>query len=213
MNKKPKRGRWIVLVALVALGFLVAPSYVRAYRIDGSSDAPTYLHGDTILVNKAAYDVRLPYLGTRIFAWREPARGDVILLRRPGVSYLTVRRIMAVGGDTIQVSASRVLIDGHDLTYRAVDTGLSRDAATENKLGTVVELETLGGHEHPITYTPGGCSRADHGPVEVPQGHYFVMGDNRDHCIDSRYFGTVPRDRIAGKVMRILFAAPGRGES
>ena len=191
-RRRPIHRRRRGLAAFAALALLsVVPQYVRAYRIHGPSDAPNYVWGDLILVNRAAYDVRLPFTNTTIARPGTPRRGEVVLLKRPDADYDVTRRIIGLPGDTVEVRDSRVLLNGRSLAYEPAGAPRSEATDSRNKIGSVVEREQGEGIDHQITYTPGECGVATTPPVTVPDGHFYVLGDNRDHCTDSRRLGPI----------------------
>jgi signal peptidase I len=195
-----KLKRWLsVAFAVLFVGVLV-PSYVRAYRVAGSSDAPSYLVGDRILVNKAAYDIRLPYTGMVIVSHSAPDLGDVVLYRSPQDDRLVFKRVVGGPGDAVSMRENHLTINGTNLRYAAVDEATYRSVAARNQIGSAIETEAGNGPEHAITYTPGASPLASFAPVRLPDGHYYMIGDNRDHSEDSRSYGPVPRERILGKV-------------
>ncbi len=178
-----------------------APSYVRAYRVDGSSDAPSFLVGDRILVLKAAYDFRLPYRDTVLFTHSRPRPGDVILYQPPAQDILVFKRVIGRPGDTVAMRDNRLEINGEPLTYEVVDGEQYQAIAEENNLGAIIEKESGLGPPHLMTHSPGAGTHGSFEPVQVPDGHYFVMGDNRDNSLDSRMYGPVRRRSIFGKVI------------
>jgi signal peptidase I len=195
-----KLKRWLsIAFILVCVGVLV-PSYVRAYRVAGASDAPSYLVGDRILVNKAAYDIRLPYSGVVVVSHSEPDLGDVVLYRSPRNDGLVFKRVVGRPGDMVSMQENHLTINGKALRYAAVDDAAHASVADANLLGSAIEIEAGHGPEHAITYTPGAGPLASFAPVRVPDRHYYMIGDNRDHSEDSRSYGPVSRDRILGKV-------------
>jgi signal peptidase I len=204
MNKK----RWLLpLVAILAIG-AITPSYVRAYRVAGSSDAPSFLVGERILVMKAAYDVRLPYTDIIISSHSQPEPGDVVLFRSPESDALIFKRVVGCPGDTVAMRDNHLEINGVALRYERVDASDYQSIAEQNNLGTIIEREMGHGPPHLVTHTPGTSCDASFGPVRVPEDHYFVLGDNRNNSRDSRMHGTVPRHSILGKVSNAFRSVP-----
>jgi len=203
-----KKKRWfLLLIAVIGIG-AITPSYVRVYRVDGFSDAPTFLVGDLILVIKAAYDVRLPYTDIVILCHSQPQSGDVVMYQSPGDDFLVFKRVIGCPGDTVVMRHNRLEINGIPLQYERVDGKEYSPIAKQNNLGTIIEKETGNGPPHLMTHTPGASLYASFGPVLVPEGHYFVMGDNRDNSRDSRMYGSVPRHSIVGKVIHGYRSVP-----
>ncbi len=190
-----------VSIVLFFLGLLLTtPSYFRILKLEGSSGAPTYLHHEKVLVNRAAYDFRAPYTDVRISELRDPEPGDMVIFPTPGGTMLT-RRVIAGPEDMVRVEANRIFINGEVLEYEILDPADFDWIPEENRMGSVVARETGHGVSRLITYSPG--TGTDFGPERVPLAHYFLLGDNRSSP-DSREFGFVDRDDIKGKVVRRL---------
>ena len=200
--KKPRR-RMALLAALAAL--LLAPGWLRAYTVAGSSDAPTLVLGDLVVVNHLAYGLTVPYTGRTLVPWGAPERGDMVLFHVPNRGYAGFKRVVGVPGDVVEVRESRLLVNGRLLDHEPLD---ARDFAwmpARNGVGSVIERETApGGYAHAITYTPGASPLRNHGPVRVPAGRYFLLGDHRDNSNDSRTFGPVPRALIRGELAVVV---------
>ncbi len=186
----------IILVVLLLRSFVVEP-----FRIPSASMMPTLQVGDFILVSKYAYGVRLPLLGTEILETGEPRRGDVVVFRfpqDPSVDY--IKRVVGLPGDRIGYFDKILYINGEPApqeilgTYTGVGAGLSLTGAS-------LRLERLDGVEHQILIQ--NRRRLGEGEYVVPEGHYFVMGDNRDNSNDSRFWGTVPEENLVGKAFMI----------
>jgi signal peptidase I len=155
---------------------------------------PTIVEGDYILVNKLAYGLKLPFCSAPLIAWSAPQRGDVVVFEPPGetgkVRY--VKRIIGLPGDRLQMHDNELFINGQ----RAVYEDLSPAGAQRGWLGR----EVVGGRGHPILVGSQPTGLESFGEVVVPEGHFFVMGDNRDDSKDSRAFGVVPQKSIIGRV-------------
>ncbi|MCK5925893.1 MAG: signal peptidase I [Methylococcales bacterium] len=182
----------VVLIVLLLRSFLVEP-----FRIPSGSMMPTLLIGDFILVNKFAYGVRLPVLHTKIIELSEPERGDVMVFRypkEPAVDY--IKRVIGLPGDKITYKEKQVYINDKLMPQIELETyeGLGQGKSMSGAAHLTEDLETVK-HSILVRQEP----RSNESVYIVPQGHYFVMGDNRDNSNDSRYWGTVPEENLVGK--------------
>ncbi len=225
-GRRLRTPRWIDLPAgffpaLLAV-FLLRSFVFEPFRIPSESMVPTLRVGDLILVEKFAYGVRLPFVERTVFATGKPARGDVVVFRYPlDPSENYVKRVVGLPGDTVVYRDKRLTINGRPVAIAAA--GDFVDA--ESGRGAPRFTETLpngdAGRQHailvderrtdafgPIAPFPAleRCTYApDHTAVActVPDGEYFVMGDNRDNSADSRYWGFVPDRNLVGKAVLI----------
>jgi signal peptidase I len=179
----------VLLIVLLFRSFLFEP-----FKIPSGSMIPTLLVGDFILVNKYAYGLKLPVLNTRFIAVGEPKRGDVVVFRYPvDPSVNFIKRMVGLPGDTITYRNKQLYVNGESVV--AQDKGIFSSA--EVKCSTPQPdahrvQEQLGDVEHDTLIHLGSPGRD--GQWEVPAGHYFVMGDNRDRSNDSREWGFVPNE-------------------
>jgi len=184
----------VLLLVLVVRSFLFEP-----FRIPSSSMVPTLLVGDFIFVNKFIYGLRLPVINTKIVDLGEPERGDVMVFRLPSdpsVNY--IKRIVGLPGDTVVYANKRLKINGI-----AMDISQVSEVTRQSGRKAILANEQLGDITHEILIEPFALSRE--GSYQVPAGHYFMMGDNRDNSQDSRFpqVGFVPEGNIVGKAVRI----------
>ncbi len=184
----------ILLLVLLIRSFLFEP-----FRIPSGSMMPTLLEGDFIFVNKFAYGLRLPVINTEIVQIGSPERGDVVVFKLPSdpnVNY--IKRVVGLPGDVVnyQQGSKQLTINGEEVPLRLL-------GEYEHEPGVELARELLGDHEHDVLLTRGRLSPG--GTYVVPEGHYFVMGDNRDNSRDSRFEGVefIPEDRLVGKAVRI----------
>ena len=184
----------ILLLVLLIRSFLFEP-----FRIPSGSMMPTLLEGDFIFVNKFAYGLRLPVINARFIEIGEPQHGDVVVFRLPSdpsVNY--IKRVVGLPGDVVDYDAGnkRITINGKPVPMELV-------GAYEEDPGLIVGEEQLGEHEHRLLLTRGMLSRG--GKYEVPAGHYFVMGDNRDNSRDSRFEGVeyIPEENLVGRAVGV----------
>ena len=197
----------VILVVFVLRSFLFEP-----FKIPSGSMIPTLLIGDLILVNKFTYGIRLPVVNTKITEGNAPQRGDVMVFRyppQPSVDY--IKRVVGVPGDEVAYLNKRLTINGKE-----VPTTAQPDFFDESTMRYFKQFdEVLGEKPHRVLNNPDApafvqgaanfpyrdnCRYSVEGVVcKVPQGHYFMMGDNRDNSLDSRYWGFVPDQNIVGK--------------
>lgn len=220
-GKKSKLREYVeaILIAIL-LALLIRAFVVQAFKIPSGSMIPTLAVGDHILANKFIYGIKLPFMDSRFFILRQPRRGDIIVFSFPGnkekeecsslsnniesrmknvwnnknLSYLFrddcrdfIKRVIGVGGDKLEIKDKTVYINGNPLV----------ESYTEYKDKRIEEA----------TLEP----RDNFGPVTVPRGNFFVMGDNRDHSYDSRFWGYVDMEEIKGKAFIIYWSWNTKG--
>ncbi|XAH25076.1 signal peptidase I [Xylophilus sp. GW821-FHT01B05] len=200
------------LFPVIAIVFLLRSFLFEPFKIPSGSMIPTLLVGDLILVNKFHYGIRLPVINTKITEGTPPQRGDVMVFRyppQPSMDY--IKRVVGVPGDEVAYLNKRLTINGQPVATSAAGEFFEEDAMRYFKQFE----EQLGEHKHRIitdadrpAYVPGAsnfafrdnCSYTVEGVTcKVPAGQYFMMGDNRDNSLDSRYWGFVPDANIVGK--------------
>jgi len=181
--------------------FLIRSFIVEPFKIPSGSMMPTLLAGDFILVNKFTYGLRVPILNNTFVELSKPERGDVVVFHfppDPSIDY--IKRIVGVPGDKIAYRNKQLFVNGEPLDmklvgdYQYVASGL-------NMVTTKLYTERLGEVSHAVLIDEGSISID--GETEVPAGHYFAMGDNRDNSKDSRSWGFVPDDNLVGKAFMI----------
>ena len=194
----------VIFVVLILRSFLLEP-----FRIPSGSMMPTLLVGDFILVNKFSYGIRLPVLNQKVIDLGSPQRGDPVVFKypkNPSVDY--IKRVVGLPGDTVYYQNKTVYINGEAMPQTPVGpyTGIGSGA---RMTGTIKSIENLDGVEHAILVHPRapdfamGCQQLMYGPITIPEGHYFVMGDNRDNSNDSRCWGLVPDENLVGKAFAV----------
>lgn len=186
----------IFLIVLLLRSFLVEP-----FRIPSGSMMPTLLIGDFILVNKFSYGIRLPVLNTKLIDIGSPKRGDVVVFRYPeDPSTPFIKRVVGLPGDRIAYHDKTLWLNGKPVPQTSAGEYIGMGAGT-NMTGALLRKEQLDGVEHPILLEPA----QDLHSVEtvIPEGHYFVLGDNRDNSKDSRFWGTVPDENLIGRAFMI----------
>lgn len=203
----------VILVVFVLRSFIVEP-----FKIPSGSMIPTLLVGDFILVNKWTYGIRLPVINKKVVSINEPERGDVMVFRyprNPSLDY--IKRVVGLPGDRVEYLDKRLTVNGQVVDLEANGEYLHPERMYysprfEEKLGerpheVLIERDAPAYVQHVMnfphrdqcTYTTAGVR------CTVPEGHYFMMGDNRDASSDSREWGFVPEENIVGKAFFIWF--------
>jgi len=171
----------VIIVVVVVL--FVRSFVVQAFKIPSGSMLPTLQIGDHLLVNRFIYGLRLPFSGKLLVPVGEPKRGDIIVFRfpkDPSIDY--IKRVIGLPGDTVEIRDKVLYINGE----KAADP----------------HVHFTDGMIPDITRGP----RDEFGPVQVPQGHLFAMGDNRDNSYDSRFWGFVPEENVLGEAFIIYWS-------
>ncbi|MDA8519701.1 signal peptidase I [Acidovorax sp. NCPPB 4044] len=200
------------LFPVIAIVFVLRSFLFEPFKIPSGSMIPTLLVGDLILVNKFTYGIRLPVINKKITQGNAPQRGDVMVFRyppQPSMDY--IKRVIGVPGDEIAYLNKRLTVNGKPVETTALPDFLDEDTMRYFKQFD----EQLGEKRHRMINNPDvpafiqgasdyafreNCRYSVEGVVcKVPEGHYFMMGDNRDNSLDSRYWGFVPDANIVGK--------------
>jgi signal peptidase I len=190
---------WVKSILLVVLIVTSFRSAIADWNdVPTGSMKPTILEGDRIVVNKLAYDLKLPFTTWRLATWGDPARGDIVVLYSPADGKRLVKRVIGVPGDFIAMRANHLAVNGSEVSYSPIAEELAPANGEQ-----LVQEEQLGSVAHPVMLTPNAPSRHSFAPIMVPEGSYFVLGDNRDQSLDSRYFGFVDRSMIVGRATAV----------
>ena len=212
MNVKPLLLRlwreWIRPLAVPLLLVASAKSAIADINyVPTGSMKPTILEGDVVFINKLAYDLRVPFTFARLAEWSKPARGDIVVCFSPTDGMRLVKRVVGVPGDTIELRADALFLNGVRQTYAPLSAERTRDMAASERSRAVFAQEMLGHRPHAVMALPGTPALRDFGPVTVPAGKFFMMGDNRDNSNDSRYFGFISRREIIGEAKGVFVSA------
>ncbi len=178
--------------------------------IPSGSMRPTLLEGDVVLVDRLAYDFKLPLTDTVVFELGAPQRGDVITFTSPKDGVRLIKRLIAVPGDVVEMRDEVLFINGSACEYlnpsvasEPLDNGITTPA--------IRAIERSAEKEHLVQVLPNIPATRSFGPIAVPQGAYFFLGDNRDNSADSRFIGVVPRHLLIGRAHHILLSANIKG--
>ncbi len=186
MNEQTKEKilDWIKSIAIALFLALVVRTFVvQAYKIPSGSMIPTLLVGDYLLVNKLSYGIRDPFKNDFFYRWSMPHRQEVVVFSypvNPKVDF--IKRVIGLPGDTVEIINKKVYVNGKPLKEPYVQ------------------------HTDPNIYPREVSPRDNFGPVKVPPGELFVLGDNRDESYDSRFWGFVPISNLKGRALIIYFS-------
>lgn len=182
--EKNKVKEWLKsLVIALILALFIRTFFVQAYKIPSGSMIPSLLIGDYLLVNKIAFGLRNPLKDDFIYRWQTPKRQEIVVFTYPVDKKLDfIKRVIGLPGDTVEIINKKVYVNGKPLDEPYVQF-------TDKEI-------------YPKELSP----RDNFGPVKVPEGHIFVLGDNRDQSYDSRFWGFVPLHSLKGKALIIYFS-------
>ena len=213
----PWEGMKSILVAIL-LFFVIRTFIVTAYSIPSESMEDTLLVGDYLMANNALFGATIPFTGVKLPALRDPRRGEIVVFRpaynSPQID--VVKRVVGIPGDTLRMTDGVLYLNGRRVNepYARYGEGVDDTIPLEGfgVMDPTIRAEAYGAKNHlPLlvasvdaqAYRP---SRNTWGPLVVPEGHYWLMGDNRDHSLDSRFMGPVPRRVIRGKPLFIYYS-------
>jgi signal peptidase I len=194
------------LLILALIMFSIRSSFADWNEVPTGSMQPTILVGDRVLVNKLAYDLKVPFTTRHIAEWSNPQRGDIVVFFSPKDGTRLVKRVIGLPGDTIELRNDQLVINGQPVDYTTLEPKISEQLPNSERAHSVFATEQLPARPHAVMAINGIPAKRTFGPVQVPDGHYFMMGDNRDNSFDSRYFGTVDRSQIVGRASSVVLS-------
>jgi signal peptidase I len=197
-------------IGSVIIALLIATSFKSAiadwYVVPTGSMNPTIVEGDRVFTNKLAYDLKIPYTTLHIAGWDNPKRGDIVVFISPADGKRLVKRVVGIPGDHIAMQNNRLFINDEALNYEFLGEGPLGSTQSSRNFRNEFFTEDLAGHRHKMMTMPDQPSIRSFPTVIVPEGHYLMMGDNRDNSADSRYFGFVERKRILGRAAAVVIS-------
>jgi signal peptidase I len=199
-----KEIRWWLVIGLVI--FSIRSSLADWSDVPTGSMKPTILEGDRVFVNKLAYDLKVPFTTRHLAEWSNPRRGDIVVFFSPRDGQRLVKRVVGLPGDVLELRNDGLVLNGQPVEYQPIAEERLGDLAVADRASQVFAVEQLAGRRHAVAAIPAAPALRNFGPVRVPEGHYFMMGDNRDNSFDSRYFGAVERKRIVGRATAVVLS-------
>lgn len=191
-------------LAVLILVLMAARSTLADWNdVPTGSMNPTILEGDRIFVNKLSYGLKIPFTTVHVARWGKPQRGEVVVFFAPHDGTRMVKRVIGVPGDRIESVNNRLIINGKPADYLPPDAEVIKDYPVMRSVGVKFGTESIDEHQHPVMFTPARAGKPDFKPVEIPEGQYLLIGDNRDNSFDSRYWGTVEENQIVGRAIGV----------
>jgi signal peptidase I len=171
------------LAYAIILALIIRAFVVQAFKIPSGSMIPTLQIGDHILVSKFIYGIRIPFTDKKVFEFKKPKRGEVIVFEYPGDEERDfIKRVIGLPGETVEIKNKEVFIDGESI----------------KESYAIFNRHNILGHT--------GSSGNNYGPVKIPPHHLFMMGDNRDNSMDSRFWGFLDEKKVKGKAFIIYWS-------
>lgn len=202
MHRLWRENRGLLLFLLLMLTFRSA--WADWVTVPTGSMNPTIIEGDRVLVDKHVFGLRLPWTLVRLTEGRDPRRGEIVVFDSPADGVSLIKRVAGLPGDVIALDERGLMINGAHAQYGPGDQSLVDDLIAETRAyGPLVIRESGVLPEHDILHLRASGSAPRFGPVRVPDGMYFMLGDNRDNSNDSRFIGFVPRRNIVGLASRV----------
>ncbi|MFT3720964.1 signal peptidase I [Pseudorhodoferax sp.] len=178
--------------------------------VPSSSMNPTLWAGDRVVVNKLAYSLRVPFTLYQLARWAEPQPGDVVTFDAPADGTNLIKRVVAVGGDTVSMHDNVLHVNGQAVARTLIDP--ARPVPTEiGVLQEQVWREHRAAGDIEVAQLPGYNRYTGFAPMHVPKGYVMVMGDSRDNSNDSRFIGFIDQNRITGQAMRVVMSHDPQG--
>jgi len=193
------------LVFLLAFG-VIRVAVADYNPVPSGSMHPNILEGDVVLVNRLAYNLKVPLTDLVLARLGDPKRGDIVTFSSPKDGVRLIKRVIGLPGDIVAMQNKQLLINGQPIAYVATGT-TTEDLGKGERLSALRVKEELGNRPYEVQWLAVAGSVSDFGPIAIPSDQYLMLGDNRDNSADSRYIGLVPRDRLIGRAERILVSA------
>jgi signal peptidase I len=174
--------------------------------VPSGSMEPTILPGDRVFVNKLAYDLKVPFTTWQVARWGDPRRGDVVVLWSPHDGQRLVKRVVGIPGDVIEVRGHRLWVNGTPASYADLPSPMAAAQEINGLAVADMAIEGVEGRTHAVMTAVRSGPGSDVGPITIPPGGYYLMGDHRDNSFDSRFWGVADRSVIVGRASAVVLS-------
>ncbi|HIG39111.1 MAG: signal peptidase I [bacterium] len=198
---------WRTLIIFLIVMVLFRSAIADWNQVPSGSMKPTILEGDRIVVNKLAYDLKIPFTTWHLAEWSVPKRGEIVTFYSPDDEKLLIKRVIGIPGDVIRMRDNQLYINGEPATYDRLDASIVNQLDYYQRRTHSFFNEKYQEVEHAVMLRAAAPNEYNSfGPIEIPAGQYMMLGDNRDNSRDSRRIGLVSRDRITGRAHTVAFS-------
>ncbi len=200
-------GEYRALIYFLIVMVLFRSAIADWNQVPTGSMKPTILEGDRVVVNKLAYDLKVPFTSWEVGRWADPGLGEIVTFYSPADDRLLIKRVIGTPGDTIAMRNNQVFINDEPATYGELNEEIVRQLDLYQRHRHSFFVEQYGDMKYPVMMKPAEPNHYNSfGPLEIPENHYLMLGDNRDSSMDSRAIGLVPRERITGRAHTVAFS-------
>jgi signal peptidase I len=198
---------WRTLICFLVVMVLFRSAIADWNQVPSGSMKPTILEGDRVVVNKLAYDLKVPFTTWHVAEWDDPKRGEIVTFYSPKDEKLLIKRVIGVPGDEIKMRNNQLYINDAPATYSELDKDIVQQLDIYQRRHHHFFFENIAGNTHPVMMRPAlPNNNNSFGPIEIPADEYLMLGDNRDNSADSRVIGLVDRTRITGRAHTVAFS-------
>lgn len=177
-------------IVFFSLMLFMRSSFADWYHIPSASMQPNLITGDRVLVNKMAYRLDVPFTDIAVMNMATPERGDIVVFNSEAADKRMIKRVIGIPGDVVSMHNNQLMVNDKIATYESEDE--------------LIFSEVIDGHKRHIQLNPIAKGYGDFAPVIVPKNHLLVLGDNRNNSADSRYYGFIPIEEVAGKALKVI---------
>ncbi len=198
---------WRTLLIFLVVMVLFRSAIADWNQVPTGSMKPTILEGDRVIVNKLAYDLKIPFTTWHVAEWAHPSRGEIVTFYSPLDEKLLIKRVIGVPGDVIAMRNNQLYINDKPASYSRLDDDIVNQLDAYQRRRHSFFYESYNDISHPVMLRPSPPNNYNSfGPIAIPAGQYMMLGDNRDNSKDSRRIGLISRDRITGRAHTIAFS-------
>ena len=196
-----------LLALIIIIIFAGRSSFVDWNHVSTGSMRPAIIEGDRVVIEKSAYDFALPFTSWKIIKTGNPSRGEIVIFKKHDNSQLLIKRIVGLPGETIEIVNNKVRVNETQANYKPLQKKLFNHLDLYTRTKNEFALEVFEDSEYPIMLQ----KESDHASgssikANIPEGYYFVLGDNRNSSIDSRNIGLIPREQVFGRAKLVAFS-------